>query len=105
MDPRSTGPLPVPPGAEVRSASAKGLTLVAPLPVPAGAVLEFDILLGARPLPVMARVLHCRSEQGPSKHSLEVEFLAMAQIDRDALVDFLTAVGPSALRVREHKEE
>jgi hypothetical protein len=89
----------------VRTATAKGLTLTAPQAVSPGSVLEFDVLLGARPLTVMARVLNCRTDHGASTHSLDVEFLAMAQMDRDALVDFLTAVGPAALRVREHRDE
>jgi hypothetical protein len=105
MEPRTSGPIPIPPGVEVRSATAKGMALVVPQAVAPGSVLEFDILLGARPLSVMARVLQCRSDPGSTRHSLEVEFLAMAQMDRDALVDFLTAVGSSALRVREHREE
>jgi PilZ domain-containing protein len=103
MDPRPAGPGTLPASVEVKTASAKGLKLVVPQPLTPGAVLEFDLLLGARPLPVMARVLQCAAD-GP-RQMLDVEFVAMAQVDRDALVDFLTAVGPSALRVRRHQED
>jgi hypothetical protein len=92
-------------GVQVRAATARGLVLVSPQAVPSGAVLECEVLLGARPLPVMARVVSCRSGEGPGKHLVEVEFLAMAQVDRDSLTDFLSAVGASALRVRERRDE
>jgi hypothetical protein len=95
----ASGPLPLPDGASVVSATGKGLTVSAPTGVPRlGAILEFDLLLGARPIPVMARVVNQRS--APEAHTLEVEFVALAQVDRDALVDFLQAVGPSSLRLR-----
>lgn len=105
MDEHPTGPVPLPAGTEVRAASAKGMTLVSPQPLPRGSVLECDLLMGARPLSLMARVVDCRPAGPPSKHVVEVEFLVMAQVDRDSLADFLQAVGPSALRVREHREE
>src|SRR5574341_2556229 len=89
----TTGPVPVPQGTHVESATPKGLALVSPQPVPAGSILEMDLLMGARPLTVMARVLECHAASSPGKHRLDVEFLAMAQVDRDNLTDFLTAVG------------
>jgi len=105
MSARPTQPVPLPAGAEVRAASARGLTLVSPEPVTPGAVLECDLLLGARPLPVVARVTQCREAEQAQRHLVNVEFLAMAQIDRDSIADFLTAVGSAALRVRRHRED
>ncbi len=100
---QASGPLPLPAGASVQGASARGLRLASPTPVPRGAVLEFDLLLGARPLAAMGRVVECSA--GDGGHVVQIEFLAMAQVDRDSLADFLTAVGPSALRVRTHSAE
>jgi hypothetical protein len=103
MTAQPTQPVPLPAGAELRAASARGAVLVCPEPVGPGAVLECDLLLGARALPVMARVVECRPAEPARWHVVEVEFLAMAQIDRDSLVDFITAIGADALRVRPHK--
>jgi hypothetical protein len=100
----STGPHSLPPGTTVEAASARGASLVSPTPVPKGAVLEFDLLLGARPLQLMARVVECRT-LGPSRHALETEFLAMAQADRDSLADFIQAVGCTSLGVRPRRAE
>ena len=105
MESSHTEPIPLPIGVQVRSASGRGLVLLSPQALPQGAVLDCEVLLGARPLPVMARVVTCRSGDGPGKHVVEVEFLAMAQADRDSITDFLTAVGSSALRVRERRED
>jgi hypothetical protein len=100
---RAGKPAPLPPGAEVTAATARGLTLRSRYAVAPGAVVEFDLLLGARPMPMMGRVVGCRGEA--ERHVVEIEFVALAQVDRDELADFLTAVGPSALRVREHRED
>ena len=99
MEPsQSAGPMPLPQGTQVVSASGRGLVLRSPEAVTKGTILEFEVLLGARPLQVMARVVEARAE--PGGHSLHTEFVAMAQVDRDSLIDFLTAVGPESLRVR-----
>jgi hypothetical protein len=95
----------VPQGAEVRSATSKRLSFLSPTPLPVGAVLECDLLLGARPIPAMARVVSCSAEAEAGKHAVDVEFVAMAQVDRDTLADFLQALGPASLRLREHREE
>ena len=76
-----------------------GLTLTSPLRLEPGSLVDFDLLLGARPLPTMARVLSCAEEAG--RHRVEVGFVAMAQVDRDTLTDFLQAVGHDVVRVRE----
>jgi hypothetical protein len=81
------------------SASARGVALLAPQPLEAGQVIEFDLLLGARPIEVVGRVLGCRAEI-TGGFGIDVDLLAVAQVDRDSIVDFLQAVGPGALRVR-----
>jgi hypothetical protein len=98
-EPGGIGPVPLAAGTEVETASARGLRLVSPVAHTRGTVLEFEILLGARPLPVMARVSECRPK-GALRHSLVTEFLAMSQADQDSLADFLQAVGAASLRVR-----
>src|SRR5262249_56662430 len=100
-----TGPVPLPIGTQVRSATSRGLLLISPQALPSGSVLECELLLGARPLPVMARVVSCRGGEAPGKHLMEGEVLAMAHVDRDSITDFLTAVGAGSLRVRERREE
>jgi hypothetical protein len=100
----SAGPQPLPPGTTVEKASAKGADLVSPTPVPKGTVLEFEVLLGARPIPVMARVAESHP-MGPARFALATEFLAMAQVDRDSLADFLQAVGPASLTVRALRDQ
>lgn len=100
-----TGPVSLPAGTTVSVASARRLTLLSPQPLEAGAVLEFDLLLGARPMAAMGRVRECRHAEGSSPYTVDVELLALAQVDRDSLADFLQAVGPAALRVRTHREE
>jgi hypothetical protein len=95
----ATGPHSLPPGTTVETASARGASLVSPAPVAKGAVLEFELLLGARPIRLMARVAECRP-LGPSRYALETEFVGVAQADRDSLADFLQAVGSSSLAVR-----
>jgi len=97
-------PVALPAGVSIGSVNAKGMTLVSPKPVLEGCIVEFDLLLGFRPLLAIARVLDCRME-GPARYAIEVSFLAMAQLDKDSLVDFLQTVGPAALRVREHQAE
>jgi hypothetical protein len=93
------GPTLLPDGTRIGAATARGLVLVTPSPVTIGATVEFELLLGARPLDVTARVLSSVPER-VGGFTVEVEFQAMAQADRDALADFLQAVGPTALRVR-----
>ena len=93
-------PIPLPPRCEIREANVMGLTMTSPLRLEPGALVDFDLLLGARPLPTMARVLAC-AEEAPGRHRVEVGFVAMAQVDRDTLTDFLQAVGHQVVRVRE----
>lgn len=93
-------PVPLPPGCTVAQASALGLTMISPLRLEPGALVDFDLLLGARPIPTMARILSCTEEPGVG-HRVEIGYVAMAQLDRDALTDFLQAVGHDVVRVRE----
>ena len=65
-----------------------------------GALVDFDLILGARPIATMARVISC-AEEASGRHRVELGFVAMAQLDRDTLADFLQAVGRDVLRVRE----
>lgn len=95
----SHGPLSLPPGARLLNVSARGLTLASPTPLPAGAVLEIELMLGARPVPVMARIIACEPEAGGT-HRVQADFVALAQVDRDAIADVLQAVGREALSVR-----
>lgn len=105
MEPTTpSGPIPLPAGARILAASVRGLTLLCPEAVPKGSVLEFDLLLGAWPLSVMGRVTSCRPSSTEARHEVEMEFVALAQIDRDSVADFLQAIGVEALRVREHRE-
>ena len=99
----SSGPIPLPPGAEVRAATSRGVTLRCSQAIPPGSVLEFDLWLGARPLQVLARVVKSVSEDA-SGHVFQTEFVALAQMERDILADFLQAVGPEALRARPRAE-
>ena len=48
----------------------------------------------------MARVIAC-TEEASGRHRVDLGFVAMAQVDRDTLADFLQAVGRDVLRVRE----
>ena len=93
-------PVPIPPGCAVVEANVTGLTMVSSRRLEPGSLVDFDLLLGARPLPTMARVLAC-AEEGGGRHRVEVGFVAMAQVDRDALTDFLQAVGHDVVGVRE----
>ena len=90
------------------SASGKGVSLRCPSPLPRRAILSFDLVLGARPLPVMARVMDWKAdwhpEEGNEAYIVELEFVALAQVDRDTLVDFVQAVGVQALRARPQQE-
>ncbi len=96
--------LALPEGAEIQAVSAKGVTLHCPAPLKAGSVLEFDLLLGIRPLPVMARVFNSTRVSAVA-HRVEAQFLAMQQGEKDILVDFLQAVGPAAVRARARRDE
>ena len=89
----------LPEGTRVTGATARGLNLLTHVPFEKGTALEFELLLGARPVEVVARVQRCVAEV-MGGFTLDVEFLAMAQVDRDIVADFLQAVGPTALRVR-----
>ena len=93
-------PVSIPSGCAVVEANVTGLTMVCPRRLEPGSLVDFDLLLGARPLPTMARVLTCVDEPG-GRHRVEVGFVAMAQVDRDALTDFLQAVGHDVVGVRE----
>ena len=100
-----SGPLPLPPGAQIVIVTARILTILSPTPVPVGSLMEFDLLLGARPLVAQARVVACGPSDAPGKQAVACELVAMAQSDRDTLADFLQAVGSAAIRVRTHREE
>lgn len=102
---RPNVPVPLPPGAQIVIVTARVLTILSPSPVPVGSLMEFDLMLGARPLAALARVVACGPSDAPGKHAVACELVAMAQVDRDALADFLQAVGSAAIRVRLHKED
>ena len=84
----------------ITDASVVGLTMTSPERLEPGALVDFDLILGARPIATMARVISC-AEEPSGRHSVELGFVAMAQVDRDTLADFLQAVGRDVLRVRE----
>jgi len=84
----------------ITEATAVGLTMTCPERLEPGALVEFDLILGARPIATMARVISC-AEESAGRHRVEVGFVAMAQVDRDTLADFLQAVGRDVMRVRE----
>lgn len=102
--PLPSAPVSLPVGAQIVDASARGLTLRCPRPLPRRALLSLDLLLGARPIAVTCRVADWRVEEPSGTHLVDLEFAAMAQLDRDTLADFLQAVGPGALRLRERRE-
>ena len=102
--PPPSGPIPTPSGVELLAATPRTLTVRSPRDLPAGRLLEFELLLGARPLEVTARVKACQGEPGGT-HVAELELMALAQVDRDSLTDFLQAVGADALRVRTRPQE
>ena len=77
-----------------------GLTVTCPRRLEPGSLVDFDLVLGAHPIATMARVIAC-TDEAPGRHRAELGFVAMAQADRDTLTDFLQAVGPDVLRVRE----
>ena len=105
METPPSGPVALPPGVEVLEASGRGLTLRSPTPLPPRALLGLDLLLGARPLSVMTRIVDSRVDGSGRSHLVELEFVALAQMDRDTLVDFLQAVGAGALGVRRTPED
>lgn len=96
------GPIPVPAGCEIVDASVVGLIMRCPSRLEPGSLVEFDLVLGARPIATLARVTACATE-APGRHRVELGFVAMAQVDRDTLTDFLQAVGSDVMRVREPK--
>ena len=81
-------------------ASVVGLAMTSPVRLEPGALVDFDLILGARPIATMARVISC-TEEDSDRHRVELGFVAMAQVDRDTLADFLQAVGHDVVRVRE----
>jgi len=100
MEPPPSNPLTLPRGSQVVAVSARSLSLRCPSPLPLHGLLSFDLLLGVRPLPVIARVVGSHPDPSGDSQLLELEFVALAQMDRDTLVDFLQAVGSGALAVR-----
>ena len=90
----------MPAGCVITEASVVGLTMTSPRRLEPGALVEFDLILGARPIATMARVISC-AELASGRHQVALGFVAMAQVDRDTLADFLQAVGRDVLRVRE----
>ena len=95
-------PVPVPAGCIITDATVVGLTMTCPERLEPGALVDFDLILGARPIATMARVIAC-AEEASGRHRVDLGFVAMAQVDRDTLADFLQAVGRDVLRVREPK--
>lgn len=93
-------PAPVPAGCAIVEASVTGVMMTSPRRLEPGSLVDFDLLLGARPLAAMARVLSSE-EEAPGRHRVEVGFVAMAQVDRDTLTDFLQALGGDVVRIRE----
>ena len=92
--------MPIPSGCVIVDASVVGLAMTSPERVEPGSLVDFDLVLGARPIATMARVIAC-ADEAPGRHRVELGFVAMAQVDRDTLADFLQAVGSDVLRVRE----
>ncbi len=90
----------MPAGCVIADASVVGLTMTSPERLEPGALVELDLILGARPIATMARVIAC-AEDAAGRHRVELGFVAMAQVDRDTLADFLQAVGHDVMRVRE----
>jgi len=88
----------VPAGCVITDASVVGLTMTCPERLEPGALVDFDLILGARPIATEARVISC-VEEAPDRHRVVLGFVAMAQVDRDTLADFLQAVGRDVLRV------
>ena len=86
----------------IEDASVVGLTMTSPARLEPGALVDFDLILGARPIATMARVIRCAEDEA-GRHRVELGFVAMAQVDRDTLADFLQAVGSDVVRVREPK--
>jgi hypothetical protein len=92
----------VPAGCVITDATVVGLTMTCPERLEPGALVDFDLILGARPIATMARVIACAEDPSASgRHRVDLGFVAMAQVDRDTLADFLQAVGRDVLRVRE----
>ena len=90
----------MPAGCVIVDASVVGLTMTSPTRIEPGSLVDFDLVLGARPIATLARVIAC-ADEAPGRHRVELGFVAMAQVDRDTLADFLQAVGRDVLRVRE----
>jgi hypothetical protein len=84
----------------ITDATVVGLSMTCPQRLEPGSLVDFDLILGARPIATMARVIAC-SDEAPGRHRVDLGFVAMAQVDRDTLADFLQAVGRDVLRVRE----
>ena len=90
----------MPSGCVIVDASVVGLTMTCRERLEPGSLVDFDLILGARPIATMARVIAC-ADEAPGRHRVELGFVAMAQVDRDTLADFLQAVGRDVVRVRE----
>jgi len=99
---QSNGPAPLPLGARLVGVSARGLTLACRAPANIGSLIELDLALGARPLALLTRVTG--SQPAEAAHRVELEFVGLAQLDRDTIADFLTALGPGAFSIREHRD-
>lgn len=92
-------PLEMPAGARIVDASGRGLAIYTPAALVPGRLVEFEVMLGNRPLPVIARVtasLMC----GMDYHRVELEFVGLAQADGDDLTSVLPAAGLQGLRIR-----
>jgi hypothetical protein len=65
--------------------------------------MEFELLLGARPLEAVGRVVSAGADpQGGWR--VDLELVAVAQVERDVLADFLQAVGAGSLRIRARRD-
>ena len=99
---QSNAPAPLPLGARLVGVSARGLTLACPAPAHIGSLIELDLTLGVRPVPLLARVT--ASQPAEAAHRIELEYVGLAQLDRDTIADFLTALGPGAVSIHEHRD-
>ena len=90
----------MPAGCAIVTAGVVGLTMTSPVRLEPGSLVDFDLVLGARPIATLARVTGC-ADEADGRHRVDLGFVAMAQLDRDTLADFLQAVGCDVVRVRE----
>ena len=66
----------MPAGCVISDASVVGLTMTSPVRLEPGALVEFDLILGARPIATMARVISCAEEAG-GRHRVGLGFSDM----------------------------